>query len=62
MAWRTEKCGLAKRRVRAQYAEAPFQFAATRLGDSDRAALSDTFDPAAIKQIFCQADPRAPAS
>jgi hypothetical protein len=45
---------LGKRRARARHAEAPFQFAAARLGDSDRATLSDTFDPAAIKQMFCQ--------
>ena len=35
--------------VIARYAEPTFQFAAAKFGDSDRAAFSDMFDPAALK-------------
>jgi hypothetical protein len=31
-----------------------FQFATTKLGDSDRAAFSNTFDPAALKYMLGQ--------
>jgi hypothetical protein len=32
-----------------RYAEQAFQFATTDLGDANRAAFSDTFDPAELK-------------
>jgi hypothetical protein len=41
-------------RPRPGNAEAPFQFAATKLGDSGRAALSNPFDPAVIEQMLGQ--------
>ena len=40
--------------VIAGYAELPFQFATTKLGDSDRAAFSNTFDPATLKYMLGQ--------
>ena len=38
----------------ARYAELAFQLAAAKLGDPDRAAFSDMFDPAAIKEMRSQ--------
>jgi hypothetical protein len=35
-----------------------FQFATTKLGDSDRAALSKMFDPAALKYMVGQRRPK----
>ena len=36
------------------YAELAFQFATTKLGDSDRAAFSNMFDPATLKYMVGQ--------
>ena len=35
-------------------AEPAFQFAVTKLGDSNRAVFSDTFNPASLKQLLSQ--------